>query len=245
MEIIAKLASFRGAAPLHHTLLSGTEITGVSLQTLHPSRFDHGVILTQTIPLRHEAQTVTDLEQYLAPKGAELLLQAIRDRIFVHSPRNLDHHKVASNEEMIRLAPKISQADRHIDWQSWTAEKILRRQRVIGPLWSHCCRTNGESPQQTRLLWSCGFREDPTCSDSIKSLVPSAGRPVVVGLHFPYQQVYVKTCDGHMLQIEDAKLEGDRSRNFLKAAQRAKLIELPRVLIEASHDFKLFDCNLR
>lgn len=243
--MVAELASFRGAAPLHHTLLSGTEVTGVSLQTLHPSEFDHGIILAQTTPLRHGAETVPDLEQCLAPKGAELLLQGIRDRIFMNNPRDLDHQKAAFDEGTLQLAPKISPADRRIDWQSWTAENILRRQRVIGPLWNHFCRINGESPRQTRLIWSSGFRQDPAFPESIKSQVPSAGRPVVVGLHYPYQQVYVKTCDGHMLQIEDVKLEGERSRTTLKAAQRARLVELPRVLIESPHDFKLFDCTLR
>ena len=33
-------------------------------------------------------------------------------------------------------APKLSPDDRRVDWNAWTAQDILRRQRVLGPLWN-------------------------------------------------------------------------------------------------------------
>ena len=241
---IADLPSFRGAAPLHHTLLSGTEVTGVSLQTLHPSKFDHGVILAQTAPFRHGAQTVQELENIVAPEGAKLLLQGIRNRVFVDPPKELNDHSTPGEEKAIHRAPKLTPADRHIDWQSWTAERILRKHRVIGPLWNYFSRADEKSSKQTRLIWPSGFRECPTCPEYIKSLVPGAGHPILIGLESPTQDIYIKTCDGHMLQSDNVKVEGDITRSFVHAAQRTRMIGLPIGLDESPQDFKLFDCSL-
>ena len=240
----AELASsFRGAAPLHHTLLSGTEITGVSLQTLHPSKFDHGVILAQTLPLRHGAQTVQELEKILAPKGATLLLQGIRDRLFVNPPKE-SNERSASDEKTIHRAPKLSTDDRHIDWQSWTAERIVRTHRIIGPLWNYFSRVHGESSKQTRLIWPTGFRESPACPEHIKYLVLKAGHPIIVQLQPGIQNIYIKTCDGHMLQTDWAKAEGDKTRSFMHTAQRTGMIRLSSGWETSSLDIKRFDCSL-
>ena len=241
---IADFPSFRGAAPLHHTLLSGTEVTGVSLQTLHPSKFDHGVILAQTAPSRHGAQTVQELEKILAPRGAELLVQGIKDRVFVNPPKEINERSAPDVEKAIHRAPKISPADRHIDWQMWTAEEILRKHRIIGPLWNYFSRADARSSKQTRLIWPSGFRESPECPGHIKSLVPSAGHPIIVGLQSPTQNIYIRTCDGHMLQSDYVKIEGDITRSFVHAAQRTQMIGLPSGLEENSQGCKLFDCSL-
>lgn len=60
-------------------------MTGVSLQTLHPTKFDHGVILAQTpFPgIKHDTTTVSELEALLAPMGADMLVQGIKERIYI------------------------------------------------------------------------------------------------------------------------------------------------------------------
>ncbi|KAL8797384.1 MAG: hypothetical protein Q9195_000539 [Heterodermia aff. obscurata] len=238
------LPNFRGAAPLHHTLLSGTEVTGVSLQTLHPSKFDHGVILAQTTPFEHGAQTVQELEEILSPIGAQLLLQGIRDRAYVTPPKETTGRSAPDEEKAIHHAPKLSAADRHIDWQSWTAERIVRTHKVIGPLWNYFSPADGKPSKQTRLIWSSGFRESPECPEYIKPLVPSAGHPIIVGLQSPTQDIYIRTCDGHVLQSDYVKVEGDITRSFVHAARRTRMIGLSSGLDESSQDFKLFDCSL-
>lgn len=245
--IIADHYSFRGAAPLHHTLLSGTDVTGVTLQSLHPTRFDHGIILTQTPPIKIRAATVPELERILAPRGSELLLQGIRDHVYLELSEIPDRNKAYAEDSEVLPAPKISPADRHIDWNTWTAEKILRRHRVIGPLWNNICRfdENGSKSTIKRLIWDSGFRKLPKCPESIKSLVSEAGGLVAVGLHSENQSVYIKTCDGHMLQAYRVKMEGDIGREFLAAARRVEMIELPKVLDEVPCDYKLLDVVLR
>ena len=218
----------------------------MTLQTLHPTKFDHGIILTQTPPIEHGASTVPQLEKLLAPKGAELLLQGIRDRVFVNPQRNRYDSMASSDDSVLHSAPRITPDDRHIDWNSWTAEKILRTHSVIGPLWnSFECHAKRNASEQTRVIWPLGFRKVSNCPESIRSAVREAGHPIIVGLHSNTQSVYIKTCDGHMLQACEMKLGGDNRRHFLTAARRAEIIELPKALGEAPSDYKLFECVLR
>lgn len=138
---------FRGAAPLHYTLLHSRTHTGVTLQTLHPRKLDQGKILLQTpppgipIPGPEESQ-VEDLIHLLAPIGASLLLKGIREEVYLpsnHPPKgtfpSLDDERNKSLR-MYPWAPKITPDDRHVDWRTWTADVIQRRAHVLGPVWS-------------------------------------------------------------------------------------------------------------
>lgn len=45
------LPYYKGAAPIQRTLLDNAKYTGVTIQTLHPDKFDHGKILIQSSPI--------------------------------------------------------------------------------------------------------------------------------------------------------------------------------------------------
>lgn len=45
------LPYYKGAAPIQRTLLDNAKYTGVTIQTLHPDKFDHGKILVQSSPI--------------------------------------------------------------------------------------------------------------------------------------------------------------------------------------------------
>lgn len=45
------LPYYKGAAPIQRTLLDNAKYTGVTIQTLHPDKFDHGKILLQSSPI--------------------------------------------------------------------------------------------------------------------------------------------------------------------------------------------------
>jgi len=119
-------------------IMSGSKVTGVTLQTLDEKSFDHGIVLAQTpknglpIPKGYEC-TYSDLLEFITPKAAEILVQGIRDRIFLpplsdagwYTPKYLQH------------APKITPADRQIDWREWRAIHIERRYRALDRLWNN------------------------------------------------------------------------------------------------------------
>ncbi|KAJ9607544.1 Methionyl-tRNA formyltransferase [Cladophialophora chaetospira] len=130
------LPDLRGPAPIEWTILLGRRNTGVSLQTLHPSRFDEGSILTQTprpgleIP-NADGITSSDLESYLAPIGAKMLVDALRDKLYIppYSPVQLDK----DSPEPLH-APKLNTAFRVVDFKAVSCTEILRRNRACGPL---------------------------------------------------------------------------------------------------------------
>ena len=152
--------SFPGPAPIHHTLLSPhphNKTTGLTLQTLHPTKFDTGTILAQLpLPiLSPETCTPAILSQYLAPHAADLLVKGLSARVFIppYDPINL----IVPKDSQIRLAPKITTEDTHVDWTTWTCEEILRRYRVLGRLWNFAqCHDKGKLVQR-RVFWEDGL----------------------------------------------------------------------------------------
>ena len=151
------MSRFRGAAPLHHMLLAGRQHIGLSLQTLHPTAFDGGTILVQTagdgfeIP-QPETITVPELSTFAAPKAGAMLVQALRDRVYV-PPYDPVEPKVPESQ-----APKITPEMGHIDWSSWTADQVMRRQRVLGRVWNVLDESSsGSSSDERRLIWSSPF----------------------------------------------------------------------------------------
>ena len=135
---------FRGASPIYYQLLHGRTRTGVTLQTLHPEKLDHGRILRQTpasgIPIPHpDSCTAQDLIDFLAPKAARLLIGGIHREVYRSRARKypLPNPEEEDNDPIrYPWAPKLSPDDRRVDWNAWTAQHILRRQRVLGPLWN-------------------------------------------------------------------------------------------------------------
>jgi methionyl-tRNA formyltransferase len=140
------LPDLRGPAPLQHALLNRRSHTGVSLQTMHPTKFDHGVVLAQTpapgVPIS-EADTPQSLLETLGPLGAEMLVRGISEKLFVPPHHDVCQSLPAASTQPSH-APKISPSDREINWQTWSSSEILLRDRVLGRLWdgSIWARTN-------------------------------------------------------------------------------------------------------
>lgn len=134
------LPDLRGPAPIRHTLLLRRQKTGVTLQTLHPKHFDQGMVLAQTpypgleIPNR-DTCTPAQLLNFVAPLGGQMLVEALRNRVFVHPLKNVGWYGKNTPEPELKNAPKIQKEDSRINWDTWTADEILLRNRVLGDLW--------------------------------------------------------------------------------------------------------------
>ncbi|KAL8759857.1 MAG: hypothetical protein Q9184_003510, partial [Pyrenodesmia sp. 2 TL-2023] len=219
------LPEFRGPAPLHHTLLRSRTRTGVTLQTLHPTNFDRGTIVEQTPPpgIEHGTETVEELRNLLAPIGAQMLVQALMDGTFVLPNQRISMINGNPSPTEPSYAHKIGPKDRHIDWTTWTASDILRRHKIIGPLWNiteaHVKDRMGQHEAAKRIIWDHGFRLlEEDCH-----IHPPIGHPVVVGLHAPTQKVYIRTCDGNILVADKVKIEGQNTAEASLAARRTGL----------------------
>ncbi|MCJ1389256.1 Methionyl-tRNA formyltransferase [Xylographa bjoerkii] len=211
------LPDFRGAAPIHWALLHNCKMTGITLQTLHPHHFDQGNILLQTphpgleIP-NPESITTTEFSAFLAPKGADLLLQGLREHIF------LSESDPKAMVGLTRPAPKITPEHRHIDWCKWSAEEILRKHRVIGPLWSKAAARGPPGKDEKRIIWSSGFEK---VHASLYDTVPGLG---LVSASDPH--IYIRTVDQQVLRAESAIVEGSGKKTANYAVNKASMVDL-------------------
>lgn len=135
---------YRGAAPIYHTLLDATPITGVTIQTLHPKTIDAGEILIQTDPpLSVPPKTsYQDLHDALAVHGAELLVETCVKGLFIPPIKPITNNYTPSH------APKVNvEANSRVKFSAASAEEVERKAGVLKSLW---CKLG--SPEEPQLL---------------------------------------------------------------------------------------------
>ena len=214
------LPDLRGPAPIVHTLLNQRSHTGVTLQTMHPTRFDHGMILAQTpapgvaLP---EKCTPDQLVEFLGPLGAEVLCRGIEEGLFLPP---LEAMRAAIPEpEPLDHAPKTTPEDRHIDWTTWTADQILLRDRVLGRLWDletyKRCSTSSSKRVTFHGPWAKASSVAVVPCD-ISSDIP--GQPVFCNVEYSKNLVLcIRTCDQQFVVPAAATIDGEKKGTGLAA----------------------------
>jgi methionyl-tRNA formyltransferase len=138
------LPDLRGPAPIEHAILHRRTHTGVSIQTLHPTQFDRGVVLAQTpapgIEIA-EGMTAGELEAKLAIKGANMLVDVLKKGTYVASSET-ENAAATWYTGPTSHAPKITKQDRYVCFAEHELEHILAIQRALGDMW--CVLPNGE-----------------------------------------------------------------------------------------------------
>lgn len=145
--------SLRGPAPLHHAILSRDTHTGVSLQTLSDKTFDAGAILAQTprpgIPI-DPSWDVSSLTQRLATIGAEILIQGLREGVYIPPYTDVAGHYSATTAQRQRHAPKLEKFDYQIQWASWTAsDAAIRSTKLREKVWTSAINKKGQPQRWT------------------------------------------------------------------------------------------------
>lgn len=227
-------------------------MTGITLQTLHHKHFDHGVILDQTpapgIPIPNpDSCTVPGLLELLAPLGAEMLVNGIRNRVFVPPLKEVASSAAACDDSQLTHAAKITPEDRHMKWQQWTWTEINRRQRVLRSLWSKALVPVHKSGDDTQeFLWKRLILEEIEVV-SHESVPGSQWLTLLPGVPFipsPTRSgrdkaIYVYTADGRLLRLSRVKVEGDKSNDALIATKKARMLS-PNIVRFADAEFSLF-----
>ena len=119
------LPAWRGAAPVHHAILHGDDITGASTFQIVAALDAGPVYGTMSEPIRPDDTTGSLLER-LATAGSRLLtstLDGIEDGTL---------HPVPQPEEGVSIAPKVTVADGEVNWKA-PAFAIDRQIRACTP----------------------------------------------------------------------------------------------------------------
>jgi len=148
-----------------------------------------------------------------------MLVQGLRDRVFVPPLKEVSwwsNPQLRDQAPKIRHAPKITPKDRCIDWSSFSANEILRRQRVLGSLWNMATGLD----KRKRVIMTLSYL---SVLDDVPMEEP--GLPFLwspSSLEGPY--LVVKTKDRQFLRIVEMTVEGEQRAEAVRAATKARLL---------------------
>ena len=122
------LPKYRGAAPVQWSMLSGDNVTGVSVIHMTP-RLDGGPIVTMRETPIQDFETAGELEERLAILGIEATLEAI-DRLGEWDGESVIG--AVQDAAKVTKAPRLQKSDAEIDWGR-TAREIDCHVRGMQP----------------------------------------------------------------------------------------------------------------
>lgn len=122
----SRLPRWRGAAPIHRTVLAGDTETAICIMQMDAGLDTGDIILQENIPLHAPHITTGMLHDQLAERSAHLLLTAL-DWVEAGTAK-----PVKQSDDGVTYAKKISKDEAQIDW-SLNAEQIDRKIRGLNP----------------------------------------------------------------------------------------------------------------
>lgn len=119
------LPRWRGAAPIHHAILSGDEITGNSVITL-ADKMDAGLVLATSIRPILPEYTTEDLHTLLSQDGPDLIENCLKESVL--------HWPFGSSQDptLVTHARKLSKSDAFMDFNQ-SAEACRNRIHAFNP----------------------------------------------------------------------------------------------------------------
>ena len=211
----------------------------MTLQTLHPTSFDEGVILDQTpwpgiqIPEDCDYPKLLEMMQEV---GSDMLVNAIRRRLYraPHYDVGWAHSSTDLHERHVR-APKIDASHRFIKFCTMHTSRILGISRAFDFTWT-MASTCSQSTEQKRLRVI--FRGplqviEPASAGNIVFPEVSVGLPYRIqkadedDFHGSDRGLLLNTIDGKTLNIKTIKVEGGVEMPAYDAALKHRLIGRP------------------
>jgi methionyl-tRNA formyltransferase len=194
------LPRWRGAAPIHRSLLAGDAETGVTIMEVVPA-LDAGAMVSKGVLPISQRDTSQSLHDALAKIGADLMVDAMQK---LADTGNLP--STMQDESLVTYAEKLQKAEARIDWTQ-TADLISRQVRAFNPFPVAHAILNGEVCR----IWMA------TQSDVVSNVKP--GTILDVGTNI---QV---ACGQGALIVEELQLPGGKrlkTKDFI-AGQNLKV----------------------
>ena len=122
------LPKYRGAAPVHRSIIDGEPATGVTIMRVVKALDAGPMMAVETLSIGPN-QTSDELERDLARVGAELLVTVVDD---IAAGRS---HETPQDHALATYAPRLTKDDGRVDW-NWPALRIHNLIRGLHP-WPH------------------------------------------------------------------------------------------------------------
>lgn len=178
-----------------------------------------------------------------------MLVKGIQNRVFVPPLKDAGWRAAVDSSDIVHAA-KITPEDRHVNWQNWTWVDISRRQRILGPLWSKGLASvkpsegqNSTRYEEKRIIFD-EIEDAPDHFPESERLALLPGVPFIrgdVSSQSPRDDkaLYVYTRNGQLLRLGKMKVEGDKTKDSLTAALKARMLS-PNTVSFENFDFNLF-----
>jgi methionyl-tRNA formyltransferase len=167
------LPRWRGASPIQQAILAGDEQSGVSLMKMDAGLDTGDVILRHSIDIDAH-WSAGDLQAALAPLGAQMLLEALRD------PERSLQLAQPQDESGASYAPRLSKHQAEVDWRK-PAAQLLREIRAYNPwpvsftrlrqdnlrLWQACATSHYQAQQPGRVVAHDRSGVYVSCADAV------------------------------------------------------------------------------
>lgn len=184
------LPEYRGSSPIHKAIIDGKKVTGNTTMYMAEGWDDGDIIYQQQVEIK-EDETVGELHDKLAERGAELLLKTLKDLKAGKAPR------IPQDDSEATFAYKIDKTLGEIDW-SQSAEDIHNLIRGVNPWPGAYTELNGDRIK----IWQSSLSQQEN-SDY------QPGTIIKADLN---DGILVQTGDG-ILSIEKLQLPGGRRLN--------------------------------
>ena len=120
------LPRWRGAAPIHRSVLEGDQETGVTIMEVVP-KLDAGAMVSKWVTPIGPLDTTQSLHDRLSQAGAQLMVEALSRLARDHSlPAEVQ------DEALVTYAHKLEKAEGELNWQQ-SAEQLSRQVRAFNP----------------------------------------------------------------------------------------------------------------
>ena len=196
------LPRWRGAAPIHRSLLAGDAQTGVTIMEVVPA-LDAGAMVSKGVVAITEQETTQTLHDALAKIGADLMVQAMQtlatDGVLPSTPQD---------ESLVTYAHKLEKSESKIDWQK-SAVEISRQVRAFNPFPVATAQFRGE----TCRIWYATVAPDALQNESISS--SKAARGEIIGLE---ASIYA-ACGQGVLKIDELQMPGGKRQTAQQFTQ--------------------------
>ncbi|MCJ1323657.1 Methionyl-tRNA formyltransferase [Thelotrema lepadinum] len=197
---------------------------------------DGGQILAQTplpgVPIPFpDSIKVPELRNYAGQLGAEMLVQSLREGLFVPPVTDYSSQAAQALEHRGRTprhARKLGLEDKHIRWGAWTSDEILRRGRTLGALWSNITvPAFNQAGQQVwgthKVIWTGHFeRLDPQVPREEAQRYIEPGIPYAT---WDKSALMINTVDGMTLKTKALTVPGGKRGGVPQMIAKYSLVD--------------------
>ncbi|MEV2907928.1 methionyl-tRNA formyltransferase [Paenibacillus larvae] len=198
------LPKYRGGAPIHHAVMNGDPVTGVTIMYMAEGLDTGDMISKVEVPIMDE-DTAGSMFKKLAAAGADLLRRTL--------PGLMDGsiQAVPQNEKEAVYSPNITRENEKIDW-SRTSLQIFNQIRGLNPFPGAYTLWNGAIMK----VWACQKPSINSGTEAVKDPVPGTVLSCTVN------GIEVATGDGSLI-LTTIQSPGKKAMNVAQFARGSSI----------------------